>query len=734
MNTSIFRFGGPGWLVRPALFLTVLLVALIPGTTGAFKPLEDFGHKGITLEAIFGNETGLTPIGHTTTDGIEIRFSRRAAEEIVRAVANVDAIGVPGSWGEFWKPEAHCDNELILACHQRLVDLSRQAVTEAMEEDSTGFYPRRTVGRALHTLQDFYTHSNWVMSPGPSNQVPWSDLGLEGANSSIARLVAAPLEVTCDTASGAVGGATGRGVFLDGKITSGFFELPPADPPTGKCNHGLDFLYEWVVGQQGIHKDQPGRPFHEEARRVAVLATRVFLQRLIDRLDDASIRRLMGVGGTLGFVIDTTGSMGSEIDGVSASVRRIISQVSGLPEDRRPGQYMLVLYNDPRVEVPFITSDPTQLLNRLNRISVGGGDDCPEPAMAALAAGIAASSQDGQLFLYTDADAKDGFNALRVSNQALFKNITLNAIVSGKCGTDPDPTYSQITSSTGGRRLNLGERETEVVSAILESELGGRSQTLLDLNFNVDAALEYHPEDQQRVTSGATARHVFPVDSSIDTMNLSITGSMVIDVALERPDGSIVSSGDSGVTLVQAGESRILTLEVPDPGEWSLEVNGSGEVNVLVRAETDRGIDTFDFVAPAGRPGHDGLFPILGQPPAFEPTTAAIDLSPGIVEPKFEIRTPNGSVIGRIPVALSATVGSLLGDFSAPARTFQVYLVGRNGAGEKIQRAVPGDVSRSAATSRSRDSTSDHQPWLGYKSILPFDQPWPTKDDQLFGH
>jgi hypothetical protein len=86
----------------------------------AFKPTAEFGHVGIT-------EDGMKDITRTSPDGSKTySFSDRAIKEVRDAVAGVDEIF--SDRGEFGDPVAHCDNELLPECTQRLIDLKNAAV------------------------------------------------------------------------------------------------------------------------------------------------------------------------------------------------------------------------------------------------------------------------------------------------------------------------------------------------------------------------------------------------------------------------------------------------------------------------------------------------------------------------------------------------------------------------------------------------------------------------------
>jgi hypothetical protein len=57
-------------------------------------------------------------------------------------------------------PYAHFDAEKFVESNQRVIDFTERIYTRITEKDYSG--ARRLAGQILHTIQDFYSHSNWV--------------------------------------------------------------------------------------------------------------------------------------------------------------------------------------------------------------------------------------------------------------------------------------------------------------------------------------------------------------------------------------------------------------------------------------------------------------------------------------------------------------------------------------------------------------------------------------------
>ena len=542
----------------------------------AFKPTAEFGHVGIVRDA-------LTPITRSSSSGETLKFSPRAINQVRTSTAAVD--NFTGS-GEFSVPEAHCDDELLAKCTQRIIDIKKTIIGLLKDEaNRDGEKARKETGRALHTLQDFYSHSNWVNNPGPNNT---------SFNSALGRSTLTALPVTTATCEDDRNDGTLIGAGLS-SITTGYFSLlPGGEPPKNKCSHGK-FL------GAGIHKDAPGRPFHTEARASAVSGTVDFINQILDAPEiagnDDAVRAFMDVKGTLGFIIDDTGSMGTVVGGVSASVNRIVNSV--LNTDNQPDNFLLVRFGDPNVGAPFITTDASELLNRVNAINVRGGDDCPELSQSGLLKAIGASNNDSKLFLYTDASAKDAGLAGNVAAAASSKNITVNYIVSGSC-SPVDPVYFQVAQETGGQVFFVPGSETESVFNLIEPSLSGDLQLISIINDSI--------------VSGETKQINTPVDSSITQLSLAVAVDLLSSVNISTPSGVTISSTDANVTITDLPSSKIITIDNPEDGEWRLSIQGSGNLSVSISGNSDLAFDDFSFVEIRGRAEHEGYFPLEGQP------------------------------------------------------------------------------------------------------------------------
>ena len=102
--------------------LVVAIVSTLTQPTMAFKPTAEFGHVGIVRDA-------LSRISVPSSDGLSTyRFSERAILQVRDATAGVDEI--VSDRGELTVPTAHCDDELLPECTQRIIDIKNAVINQ----------------------------------------------------------------------------------------------------------------------------------------------------------------------------------------------------------------------------------------------------------------------------------------------------------------------------------------------------------------------------------------------------------------------------------------------------------------------------------------------------------------------------------------------------------------------------------------------------------------------------
>ena len=259
------------WHVR---FAATFLV-LAAGSASAFKP---FLHDSIT-------QTALQEIPLPGSSN-----KRLFKDEVITEIT-ADNTGTDTKWvlrtfvGAIDYLEAeHFDNDSLIQSADviarkreyaiaRLI-LAHQATTETQRQQY-GAEARSVLGSALHALQDFYAHSNWV-ELNHSNTVNFAE-----ASPFVADLLNPGASPGCEC------GATASG----SRLTSGYWTLTGSSSSsraqTGFCLHGPDEPAPPVLGcparLPGIAKDvDSGNP----AVRLAMLGTKEYIHSIVRELSD----------------------------------------------------------------------------------------------------------------------------------------------------------------------------------------------------------------------------------------------------------------------------------------------------------------------------------------------------------------------------------------------------------------------------------------------------------------
>lgn len=224
-------------------------------------------HKDITTEATSSIQLIL--------EGQTLTFSERALRDINFANENADdpAFQTQSSY--------HFDNEDFSGGSNRLISLKERIITKIISNNPPVGSARSDLGGALHTVQDFYAHSNWV-------ELGNSDINLKLGRESFTG--ADRNAVTCPNDPGILGDAGLN------QLTSGYFLFSQGlcGVPSGKCRHGVKLL----GCPSGLNKDDSSRSGFSTARVLAVKATEDFIDQILDDPRVASniraVKALMG--------------------------------------------------------------------------------------------------------------------------------------------------------------------------------------------------------------------------------------------------------------------------------------------------------------------------------------------------------------------------------------------------------------------------------------------------------
>ena len=182
-----------------------------------------------------------------------------------------------------------------------------------------------------------------------------------------------------------------------------------------------------------------------------------------------------------------------------------------------------------------------------------------------------------------------------------------------------------------------------------------------------------------------------PVDSA--TQRITFTFSIDTKgnaLTLTQPSGGAITEATASTELTKWNCGRIVTVSSPEAGEWRAEITGTGRYWLEVQAQSDIFLVSAEFVKRGGRPGHEGLFRIQGEPVTGTPAMLEVSLSASAKgTDEFYLVTEEGQTIQKVQMhAVNSDRDSLefVGSVDLPAQPFRVAVKGNDSNGKQYQR------------------------------------------------
>jgi hypothetical protein len=181
----------------------------------------------------------------------------------------------------------------------------------------------------------------------------------------------------------------------------------------------------------------------------------------------------------------------------------------------------------------------------------------------------------------------------------------------------------------------------------------------------------------------------------VDSVTKRITFTFSVDTKgnhlnLTQPSGGAVTEGLAGTEDTELNCGRILTVSSPEAGLWHAEVTGTGRYWIEAEAQSDIFFVSVEFVKKGGRPGHEGMFRIQGQPVEGTPATLQASLSASATKTvEFYLVTEGGQTIQKLQMRSVNSDREFLefvGSVDLPSVPFRVAVTGRDVNDRQYQR------------------------------------------------
>src|SRR5262245_4632019 len=205
------------------------------------------------------------------------------------------------------------------------------------------------------------------------------------------------------------------------------------------------------------------------------------------------------------------------------------------------------------------------------------------------------------------------------------------------CGGRLDPSYFQIAEASGGHLLLLAPEEIGDSAALLTA-YGQHPQTILRLAGSVPRGLQ---------------EFQVPVDPSVESVLFSMS-VQCLDAAEVRGPGGVLVGGDGVTDLHNFRAQRMVIVSQPQPGLWTVRVQGSGVSAVVVQAKSAIGIAQIERAA-------DTLRIRMGGP--------ATNIRASLVTGTFQ-------KLADLPLSTTDTAGLYVSRFTPGSEAFRVLIAG----------------------------------------------------------
>jgi len=138
----------------------------------------------------------------------------------------------------------------------------------------------------------------------------------------------------------------------------------------------------------------------------------------------------------IAFVIDVTGSMQEEINGVIKALKGFIAEIKSSNASNAPLVALIVFTDDVKIEA--FTGDLNVLLGAVEQLKAAGGGTCPEASVEALLIAVPHTKEGGDILFATDASPYADADVEKVMALLRGKGIRFNAMITGDCTNESD--------------------------------------------------------------------------------------------------------------------------------------------------------------------------------------------------------------------------------------------------------------------------------------------------------
>lgn len=228
------------------------------------------------------------------------------------------------------------------------------------------------------------------------------------------------------------------------------------------------------------------------------------------------------------------------------------------------------------------------------------------------------------------------------------------------CGARLDPSYFQVAEGSGGHLL-----------LIAPDEIAGSAELL--------TAFDDHPQTIFRLAGDikpGVQEFRVPIDSTVESVVFSISVQCLQLAEVLRPSGAPVGGADV-TDLSNFRAQRLVVVQNPEPGAWTIRTSGSGIAGVMAQAKSTLEL-AVQFAA-----GSTTRSPL---PVPNVENVLTIDVGEEATGVEASLVTGAFTRIAVLPLTRGERPGTYLARFTPGTEGFRVLVRGRDAAGHPFQR------------------------------------------------
>ena len=243
------------------------------------------------------------------------------------------------------------------------------------------------------------------------------------------------------------------------------------------------------------------------------------------------------------------------------------------------------------------------------------------------------------------------------------------------CGP-ADPAYIHTANETGGIPMFLQRSEAAKAFHLVRESTRNNVATV----FWATGTLDAKPQIIRVPVDSVTKRITFAFSGETKGNEFKVT----------QPSGGAITESSSSTEVTELNCGRILTVTSPEAGEWLAEITGKGRYWIEAQGQSDIFFVSVEFVKRGGRPGHEGLFRIQGQPLVGTPATLQASLSASATKTtEFYLVNEQGHTIQKLTMHAVNSDRQFLefvGSMDLPNVPFRIAVMGRDSNDKQYQR------------------------------------------------